>query len=453
MTIPPAASAFSISSSAIFGAVRSVTGDDLRHLEKPALLGYNENIVAVKKSPSKNQDIGQVKASIVKEVQSRRRELSELSRKIHSHPELGFKEFKAADWLTGYLAANGFKVTKGIGDLPTAFRASYGKGKPVIAFLAEYDALPKLGHACGHNIIGTSAVGAGVAAKLVVDRYGGTVQVIGTPAEEMYGGKILMAEKGAFDNLDVAMMVHPARYNAAVTKLLACQTLNVEFFGQASHAAARPEEGVNALEAMIQSFNAINSLRQHIKSGARIHGIITDGGKAANIVPDHSAGNFIVRAEEDDYLEELKSRVMSCFIGAALATGARLETRWDEIRYEPLRSNMTLARLFKKNLESCDRKVMLYDPSISFGSSDMGNVSQIVPAIHPSIAITHVDVLLHSPQFAMVAASESGVCAMLESAEAMAMTAAEVIADPALTAKIKAEFERDNKAAEEAGEE
>lgn len=163
-------------------------------------------------------------------------------------------------------------------------------------------------------------------------------------------------------------------------------------------------------------------------------------------MPDHSAGNFIVRAEDDEYLDELKSRVMSCFVGAALATGARLETKWDDIRYAPLRNNMTLARLFKKNLESRDRRVVLEDPGVSFGSSDMGNVSQIVPAIHPSIAITHVDVLLHSPQFAMVAASESGVCAMLESAEAMAMTAAEVLADPALATKIREEFERSKKA-------
>lgn len=402
--------------------------------------------MVAKKTVVTNLDIEQLKTSIVNEVESRRSQLMELSLKIHSHPELAFKEVKAAEWLTDYLAGEGFTVEKGICDLPTAFRASYGQGKPVVAFLAEYDALPKLGHACGHNIIGTSAVGAGVAAKLAANRYGGTVQVIGTPAEELYGGKILMAEKGAFDTLDVAMLVHPARRNAAATRLLACQNLNVEFFGQASHAAARPEEGINALEAIIQSFNAINSLRQHIKPTARIHGIITDGGKIANIVPDHSAGNFIVRAEDDEYLDELKSRVMSCFVGAALATGARLETKWDDIRYAPLRNNMTLARLFKKNLESRDRRVVLEDPGVSFGSSDMGNVSQIVPAIHPSIAITHVDVLLHSPQFAMVAASESGVCAMLESAEAMAMTAAEVLADPALATKIREEFERSKKA-------
>jgi len=405
--------------------------------------------VVARKLTTLNRDIGELKAAIVAEIESRRPQLMELSLKIHAHPELGFKEFQATEWLTDYLTSNGFAVEKGICDLPTAFRASYGQGKPVIVFLAEYDAFPKLGHACGHNIIGTSAVGAGVVTKLAVDRFGGSVLVIGTPAEEIYGGKIMMANKGAFEGLDIAMMVHPGRYNAAVTRLLACQNLDVEFFGRAAHAAARPAEGINALEAMIQSFNAVNSLRQHIKEGARIHGIITDGGQAPNIVPEHTAGSFIVRADDDEYLDELKGRVLSCFIAAAMATRARLESRWGEVRYAPLRNNMTLARLFKKNLESLGRKVLLHDPSPSFGSSDMGNVSQIVPSIHPSIAITHVDVLLHSPQFAMVAASEAGVCAMLEAAQALAMTAADVLADPALALRIREEFRRGSKVAEE----
>jgi amidohydrolase len=409
--------------------------------------------VVARKSALLNRDIEQVKTAIVNEVETRRSQLMELSQKIHSHPELAFQEFQAVEWLADYLASNGFSVEKGICDLPTAFRARYGQGKPVIAFLAEYDALPKLGHACGHNIISTSAVGAGVAAKGAVDRFGGSLRVIGTPAEEMYGGKVLMAEKDAFRDIDAAMMAHPGRYNAAVTKLLACQNLEVEFFGRASHAAARPEEGINALEAMVQSFNAINSLRQHIKDGARIHGIITDGGQAANIVPEHTAGSFIVRAEDDEYLDELKSRVLSCFVAAAMATGARLESKWAKIRYAPLRNNMTLARLLKRNLESRDRKVLLKDPSPSFYSSDMGNVSQIIPAIHASISVTQLDVRLHSPEFAIVAASEAGVCAMLEAAEAMAMTAADILADPVLAKQIKAEFQRSKKMVEEAEEE
>jgi len=263
-----------------------------------------------------------LKASVIAEIDACRHQLSELSLKIHSNPELGFHEVKAAAWLTQYLEENGLSIERGICELPTAFRGSYGQGKPAVAILAEYDALPDLGHACGHNLIAASAIGAGVASKLTIDRFGGTILVIGTPAEELYGGKVIMAERGAFNNVDMAMIVHPGVHDAATTQALACLGLQVEFFGKAAHAAARPESGINALEAMLQSFTAINSLRQHIKDRARIHGIITDGGKAANIVPAHSAGTFLVRAEDAPYLDELKQKVLNCFIGAATASGA-----------------------------------------------------------------------------------------------------------------------------------
>jgi len=226
-------------------------------------------------------DIEKLKASVIGEIDARRHQLSELSLTIHSNPEPGFQEVKAASWLTQYLEENGFCIERGICELPTAFRGWYGQGKPAIGILAEYDALPELGHACGHNLIAVSAVGAGIASKLAIDRFGGAILVIGTPAEELYGGKAIMADRGAFDSLDMAMMVHPGVHNAATTQALACQTLEVEFFGKAAHAAAQPEAGINALEAMLQSFASINSLRQHIKDKARIHGIITDGGKAA----------------------------------------------------------------------------------------------------------------------------------------------------------------------------
>jgi len=273
-------------------------------------------------------DIEGLKASVTGEIDARRHQLSELSLKIHSNPELGFQEVKAADWLTQYLEENGFSMERGICGLSTAFKASYGKGKPVIAILAEYDALPDLGHACGHNLIATCAIGTGVASKPAIDQLGGSILVIGTPAEELYGGKVIMADQGAFNNLDIAMMVHPGTLDTATTRALACQTLEVEFLGKAAHAAARPEAGINALEAMLQSFAAINSLRQHIKPTARIHGIITHGGEAANVVPARSAGRFIVRAEDDIYLDELKQKVLNCFIGASTATGARLEYKW-----------------------------------------------------------------------------------------------------------------------------
>lgn len=217
----------------------------------------------------------ELKDSVLESIQTNQRQLIELSLKIHDSPEIGFQEEKAVGWLTGFLEENGFFIERGICELPTAFKASYGKERPVIAILAEYDALPVLGHACGHNIICASAVGAAIAVKKTVDLLGGTIRVIGTPAEESYGGKIIMAEKGAFSDLDTAMMIHPDVNDYAMTTALACQTLDIEFFGKAAHAAASPERGINALEAMLQSFNAINSLRQHIRSTARIHGIIT----------------------------------------------------------------------------------------------------------------------------------------------------------------------------------
>jgi amidohydrolase len=307
--------------------------------------------------------------------------------------------------------------------------------------MAEYDALPDLGHGCGHNLIATSSVGAGVAARPAIDRCGGKVVVIGTPAEELYGGKVTMAQRGAFSDLDAAMMVHPGGHDSVVTEALACQGLNVEFFGKASHAAGRPEAGINALEAMIQSFNAINSLRQHIRSKARIHGIITDGGQAPNVVPAHSAASFLVRAADETYLAELKQKVLNCFLGAATATGARLEYKWDELCYAPMLNNLTLGRLFVRNMRKIGRKTKMVDPDKSFGSTDFGNVSQLVPGIHASVAITgRRGVVTHSPQFAKAAVSEKGLQAMLDAAKALAMTAADLVADPELMAKVKDEF-------------
>ena len=387
-------------------------------------------------------DIQKLKTSVISEVDARRRQLEELTLKIHSHPEPGFQEFKAAAWLTQFLEENGFSIERGILELPTAFRASYGQGKPAIAIMAEFDSLPGIGHACGHNLIGVCAIGAGVASRLAVDRLGGSIIVLGTPAEELYGGKAIMADRGGFDNLDMAMMVHPGTQDAATTTALACETLDIEFFGKAAHAAARPEYGINALEAMLQSFTAINSLRQHIKDRARIHGIITDGGQAANIVPDHSAGNFIVRAEDNDYLDELKERVLDCFVGAAAASGARLEYRWGEVRYAPMRNNLTIARLFARNMRSLGRQTTLHPLNPSFGSTDMGNVSQLVPSIHPTVAIAPREILIHSPEFASAAASERGIHGLTDAAKALAMTAADLLGSPETVKKANMEFAR-----------
>jgi amidohydrolase len=387
--------------------------------------------------------IQEIKAQIAGYIDKNSRELRDLSRNIHANPELGFQEVKASGWLADFLEKQGFELERGIFGLNTAFQASYGKGGPVIAFLAEYDALPELGHACGHNIIAVASTGAGAAAKPAVDQYGGKIVVIGTPAEELYGGKIPMAQKGAFSSLDAAMMVHPGGHDSVVTEALACQGLQIEFFGKASHAAGRPEAGINALEAMIQSFNSINSLRQHIKSKARIHGIITDGGQAPNVVPAHSAGVFLVRAEDEAYLEDLKKRVLNCFIGAAAATGARLEYKWDDICYAPMLNNLTIGKLFVRNMREIGHNMKMVDADKSFGSTDFGNVSQLLPGIHASVRITSGrGVVTHSPQFAEAAVSEKGLEAMLDAAKALAMTAADLLAEPASLVRARNEFNK-----------
>ena len=386
-------------------------------------------------------DIKALKDSVIKEVEAHRRQLRDLSLKIHANPELGFKEVKASALLTKYLEENDFAIERGICELPTAFQGRYGKGKPAIAILAEYDALPQLGHACGHNLIAGAAVGAAVASKSAIDKCGGSVLVIGTPAEEFYGGKVVMAERGAFDKIDIAMMVHPGAHDTATTQALACITLEVEFFGKAAHAATRPEAGINALEAMLLSFAAINALRQHIMDKARIHGIITDGGEAPNVVPAHSAGSFLVRAEDNAYLDELKEKVLDCFVGAAAATGARLEYQWGKALYAPLRNNLTLAELFRQNMNSLGHQMPLSGES-RVGSTDMGNVSQIIPGIHPTIAVAPEEVVIHSPEFAKVAASEAGIKGMLDAAKALAMTVVDLTARPEAVTKVKEEFNR-----------
>jgi len=386
-------------------------------------------------------DIEKLKTTVINEINNHRTRLWELALRIHDNPETGFNETRAAGWLTEYLEENDFSIKRGICELPTAFQASYGNGRPAIALIAEYDALPGLGHACGHNIICTSAVGAAVAVRRIASELKGQINVIGTPAEELYGGKVIMTGRGAFNHLDATMIVHPSVSNFASTCALACQNLEIEFFGKAAHAAARPDLGINALEAMLLSFNSLNSLRQHIRSTARIHGIITDGGQAPNIVPDHSAGLFMVRAEDDMYLDKLQGRVLDCFKGSATATGARLEYKWGDVRYAPMHSNMTLAEIFARNMENLGRKIQLLDNSLAFGSTDMGNVSQVTPSIHATVAIAPRGVLLHSTEFADAASSEEAIDGMCDAAKTMAMTVVDLLTQPELLARIQNEFE------------
>ena len=370
-----------------------------------------------------------------------------LSLRIHAHPELAFHEVQAAGWLTDFLREHDFRVTHGIADLPTAFRAEAGEGAPTVAILAEYDALPDIGHGCGHNIIATTAIGAGVGVRAVLGDTGGALHVIGTPAEEVYGGKVPMIRAGVFDGLDAAIMTHPGTRDTVTAKALACAELEIEYHGREAHAAAQPERGVNALEAMIIAFNSINSLRQHILRTARVHGVITDGGAAPNIVPGPTAASFLVRAEDDDYLEELKLKVAACFEAGSIATGARLDLRWNPNQYQSMNTNMAIAEAHRRNLSLVGREVPEHDNPRPLGSTDMGNVSKVVPGIHPSIAIAPSEVNGHSPEFAAYAASESGQRAVIDGAKALAMTAIDILTDPALREAMRNEFERSRQTA------
>ncbi len=387
-------------------------------------------------------DVTKLKTAIAKEIDSLTPKLAELSHKIHDNPETSMQERRACTWLAEFLKANSFTVIKGIADMPTAFRGIYGKGKPKIAFLAEYDALPKIGHGCGHNLIATSSIAAGIAAKLAVDKCGGSIVVFGTPGEEGDAGKAIMAKKNVFDGIDAVMIVHPGGGNRVILNALACQGLEVEFFGKAAHAAANPASGINALEAMILSFNAINALRQHIREKARIHGIITDGGEAANIVPAHTAAKFGVRAPDDAYLDVLKEKVIKCFEGAASATGAKLKYRWENERYAPMLNNMALAKLFQGNMESLGHSIPLGETDRWGGSSDVGNVSWLVPTIHPMISVASKNVQIHTVEFVKVAATKEALDIILDAAKAMAMTAADLLANPKTLTAVRKEFEK-----------
>ena len=375
----------------------------------------------------------QLKQEAQEQVASHRGELEELSLRIHGNPELSLEEENSSRWLADYLAGKGFDVTKPAYGLPTAFEAVYGEGSPSIGIIAEYDALPGIGHACGHNIIATAAVGAGLAAKVAADAFGATIRVIGTPGEEGRGGKIRMVRNGAFTNVDAAMMVHPGDYNTSGCEAMAVAILSVEFHGKASHAAGAPQQGINALEAMIISYNAINSLRQHVVDGSRVHGIITDGGQAANVVPAHSAGLFYIRAKDDDYVETLKERVVGCFEAGARATGARLEHRWSEPQYSTMKNNGVMAGLYARNLQNLGRTIEPY-AGRNFGSTDMGN------GIHPIIAVAPRGVPIHTEEFEIHAGSDAGHAAMTDGATAMAWTVIDLLAEPSRLAQAKEEF-------------
>jgi amidohydrolase len=386
--------------------------------------------------------IAEIKAAVGEAIDKLQPKLIDLSERIHRNPETKFEEYKASQWLSEAAEAAGFQVEKPVGGLETAFRASYSGASegPTVAFLAEYDALPKLGHACGHNLIGTASLGAALGLQAAINRLPGSVQLIGTPGEEGGGGKVILAEAGVFDDVDVAMMFHPGRQTVLWKHALARRKLLIEFLGKSAHAAASPEKGINALDATILTFQNINALREHIEDSSRIHGIITHGGDAPNIVPDYSASLFYVRARDDDYCDKLLEKVKNCARGAALATGAEVKMEMQGA-YKSVRTNMALAQAFKANLEALGWEFDEVDPAKGIGSTDLGDVSHVTASIHPTLSIGPEDLVGHSPEFAEAAASEKGQQAMIAAATALAATAVDVLLRPSLFAAIRAEFE------------
>jgi len=385
------------------------------------------------------------KDEVVKAVDRVADELVATSRFLHQHPELAYEEREAAQRLTALLKGRGFEVIEGAGGLPTAFLARAGVERPsaTIAFLAEYDALPSLGHACGHNLIAAGSIGAALALEPFLTRLGGQVQVIGCPAEERGGGKIALVKAGLFAGVDAALLVHPSNRNEIFKCALAMRALQVEFFGKSSHAAAAPHLGINALDAALLSFTNLNALRQQLRGDARIHGIITDGGRAPNIIPDYAAARFYIRALDLDYLHDLHRRVVACLEAAAQATGARVVIHDEGDEYHPMRFNRALGRLFQTNLEALGEQVEQTPEDQELGSTDVGNVSQVVPTIQPTIALTgRPEVVCHTVAFAEAAGGPAGDRALLLAAKTLAMTALDLFADPACLQRVRKEFDQ-----------
>jgi amidohydrolase len=394
-----------------------------------------------------------LKQRIVDKIDQLKAVFEEISIYIGENPELGHEEFKASKVLSETLEEYGFDVEKGTCDLPTAFRAVFDSGKegPVVGLMAEYDALPEVGHACGHNLIGTMGIAAGIGLSRVISETGGKVIVYGTPAEETRGGKVTMAEAGIFNELDVALMVHPLNSCVKSGSSLAMDAIQFEFFGKSTHAAASPQDGINALDAVIQTFNSINAMRQHILPTARIHGIITEGGKAANVTPDYAVAQFYVRGTSRAYVNELTEKVKKCAEGAAMQTGASMKHSFYEFSYDDMITNKGLSEAFTKELVSLGvDSSEIQEHRDGSGSLDMGNVSQVVPSIHPYIKITDGAYACHTHEFRQAAMTDQARDAMLLGAKAMALTGVEVLTNPGLLNEIKAEFalSRDRHASE-----
>lgn len=390
-----------------------------------------------------------MKNKLKEELQRIQTDLQEMSDHLYAHPELGNEEYESMKLLTNYLKKHQFEVETGVVDRPTAFKAVYEGEKPgpTIGYLAEYDALPGVGHGCGHNLIGTMSVGAGVALSKLVDEIGGTVVVFGTPAEETNGAKVDMSKAGMFDDIDVAMMVHPSGESAKSGTSLAMDAVQFAYTGKTSHAAASPEKGINALDSVIQLFNGVNALREHVPSDVRMHGVITNGGEAANVVPGEAVAQFYLRAAERKTLDEINVKVKAIAEAAAQMTGATMEISNYELSYDNMITNESLSEVFTQNLANvCNQPIL--EAREGTGSIDMGDVSHVVPAIHPYIGMDNPDLVAHTKEFADTTITPVGHETLFKGAFALAGSGYDVITNKELLELIQKEYLSKNKEGE-----
>lgn len=399
-------------------------------------------IMELKLRGPSGMELDEVQQSILGAIDRAKDTIVSVSRRIHDRPELGKQEVFASDLLASTLEAGGFRVERGYADLPTAFFAarSGGRASPRIAFLAEYDALPGIGHGCGHNVICSAALGAGLGLGAVIDKVGGEVIVIGTPAEETDGAKVEMAETGCFDRIDAALMVHPHDAWFRDTESLAMDAIEVHFTGKASHAASAPWEGLNALDAVILLFGNVNALRQQMRPDARIHGIIVEGGKAPNVIPDHTVARFYVRAKRRDHLDDLVARFKDCAKAAGLATGTRVEFRNYEASFDDMFSNEVISARMATYISALGSGPIGRAPE-SYGSIDMGNVSHKVPGVHFLVDIGQGrSIAPHTAEFREAAATPYADETIIKAAKGLALTGLDLIREPGLLEAARAEF-------------
>jgi amidohydrolase len=371
-------------------------------------------------------------------------ELVALSHDIHAHPELGYEERYAVAAVAALLERQGLAAEVGAFGFETALRARVGDGRPRVAILAEYDALPGLGHACGHNVICATAVGAFVALSRLAADLPGSVELLGTPAEEGGGGKELIARAGGFDDVDATVMLHPKSFEAAEHPWLGVRTVDVVYRGLAAHASAMPFLGRNALDAVVNAYTGLAQLRQHMLPTDRVHGIITDGGQKPNIVPERAAATFYLRSAEPESLVQLCDRALEIFEAAAAGTGTEVEVSWDPTpMYLPVRNNHALAARYAQNIATRGRRALPAGviPGFLTGSTDLGNVSVRVPSIHPTLAIAPPGVTIHTAEFATHAVSEAADRGTVDGAVGLALTALDFLTDEALRSDVAAEFE------------